>query len=161
MKDLKKVCNIAGFLCLISTMFAVGGLLLDLYYFEHTVIDIIFDSVHIALSLFSCIVYFVFAGKSTEEIINAQKGFFWLMILNIFNGLIVWAVSFWVNFTINKYQIFSNADQQKNENVIDVDEVDKELVKKLEELKELLDKNLISEEEYENLRQEAIKKFMN
>ena len=92
-------------------------------------------------------------------------------------------LSFWVQITINKEvrtagikQFFnmSNNDfstkTEKNEDNPDVIVIDENnysinrnaenLTARLEELKKLRKKNLISEDEYEKLRQEALKKFM-
>jgi len=134
------------------------------------------------LSITTGIIYLCYSKKSKEKILKQRKLFFTLSIVNIFNNLIVWVLAFWVQMSFNREmrtagikQIFSipNNNQQScykkddDENVIIIDEDDYEikhnaqtLTSRLEELKDLRSKNLISEEEYENLRQEALRKFM-
>lgn len=98
-------------------------------------------------------------------------------ILNIFTTLIVWFISFWVQITVArelrtdtlKNTIYGQTTQNTdNSDTIILTEDDYEIKQsgqtlstKLEELKNLKAQNLITEEEYERLRQEAIKNFMN
>jgi len=182
MTNIKKTLKTAGIWCLVASLICVCSLLANIYLFEFSLYNIICDVFGIILSTTTGIIYLCYSRKEKEKVLKQRKLFFTLSIINIFNNLIVWVLSFWVQMSLNREirttgikQMFNipNNNQQpqykkgEDDNVIILDEDDYEikhsaqtLTSRLEELKDLRTKNLISEEEYENLRQEALRKFM-
>jgi len=177
---MKKTLKYGGILCLIASLFDVASLMLDIFYYTFSTYYVVFDSICILLSVGTGIIYLSLMNK-TEDYLKSRRGLFLtLTILNIFNGLVVWVISFWVQITVSRRQQvgtffpFSKENgQQKKDNQqdsgsINLDEesyqerkIAKDLTEKLEELVKLRDKKLITEEEYKSMREEAIKKFIN
>lgn len=183
MNDIKKTLKTAGIWCLIASLLCIASLFANIYLFQFSIYLIISNVFEIVLSITTSIIFLCYSGKSKEIILNKRNLFYTLSIINIFNNLIVWVLSFWVQITINKEvrtagikQFFNipnnnfNNQSEHNENNPDVIVIDENnysinrnaenLTARLEELKKLRKKNLISQDEYEKLRQEALKKFM-
>ena len=171
MKNLKKTLMIAGILSMVFSLFNVATLLLDIFVYKFFLFDVIYDSVCIVLSIATGIVYFVYMSKGNEEILKHKNVFLTLSIINIFNGLLIWIVAFWVEIAVNQYArniFFQNTikfdSQEENEVASDGDYVvtdSSDVVStKLEELKKLFEKNLITEEEYNKMRKEIIEKYL-
>lgn len=178
-KDMKKTLKLAGILCLVASIFNVASLMLDIFYYTFSVYYIVFDSICFVVSLLTGIIYLSLMNKSEDFILSRKGLFLTLMFLNIFNGLVVWIISFFVYFSITKKQRPANFSpfgnergESKNETtddslVINLDEdsykerkIVKDLTEKLEELIRLRDKKLISQEEYKKMREELIKKYI-
>jgi len=172
---MKKTLRLAGILCLIASLFDVASLMLDIFYYTFSVFYVVFDSLCVGLSVATGIIFLSLMDKSEDYLIKRKSLFLTLMILNIFNGLVVWVISFWVQITITKKlqnSTFPNFSENKSENkdgsnTINLDEegykerkIAKDLTEKLEELLRLKEKNLITEEEYKAMREEAIKKYI-
>lgn len=182
MTNIKKTLKNAGIWCLVATIISVLSLISNIYLVDFVLYNIIWDIIGIILSITTGIIYLCYSKKNKEKLLKPRKIFFILTILNIFNNLIVWVLSFWVQISYNKEmrtiqlkQMFNmgnnnqsfNSQNNPDDNIITIDKEDYEikektekLTDKLEELKELRRKNLISEDEYEKLRQEALRKFM-
>ena len=192
MKDLKKTLKIAGIVCLVETLFCIISLLLDIFVFEFETYNVVGDAVDIALSTATGTIFLIFMQKPTDEIVKNRTLFVVLLVLNIFNNIVVWAMSFWVEIVVsNRYRIQmsgevykkfmsvsenddenenseNNNDEEENSEVVIVDGEEynisknkQTLTERLEELENLRNKKLISQEEYMELREEAILKFMN
>ena len=174
MKDLKKTLRLAGIFCMIALCLCVGELVLDLFVYEFSIYLVLSSSVSIALTSATGITYFVLMNKSIDKIVRHKNVFLVLSIINIFNNIIVWIIAFWVQVVIGQHavkkrftEMFSTPEEKKenNSDVIIIDDYEihtakETLVSRLEELGELRQKQLITEEEYKNLREEAIRKFM-
>ena len=91
------------------------------------------------------------------------------MFVNIVNGIIPWLVSFWVEIVITeqyRIKMFNqNMKQHEDNGDITLHDNDYEITSKvdyikseIEKLDELKRKNMITEEEYERLREEVINK---
>ena len=178
MKDFLRTLKIAGILCLVVSLFNIYSLMMDIFVIEFSVYFIVSDSICLALSLISGIIYLCYLKKTEEQILQKKLTFSILLFLNIFNGLVVWIISFWVLIAVNKLQAEKSAvywnkqnenssNSSKDETIIvdgketyEIRQKSQALVARLEELKKLRDRNLISEEEYNNLRQEALKTML-
>lgn len=177
---MKKTLKLGGILCLIASVFDVTSLMLDIFYYTFSVYYVVFDSICIVLSVGTGIIYLSLRNKSEKFLLSRRALFFTLTILNIFNGLVVWVISFWVQITVTRRQQagaffpFSKENAEKkdeneeNSGVINLDEdsykerkIAKDLTDKLEELERLKAKKLINEEEYKTMREDAIRKFIN
>jgi hypothetical protein len=191
MKDLKRTLKIAGILSLVTSLLGIASLLADIYFYPFDPYAISMDMIEVVLSIATGVIYLVYMRKSENEIVSHRGLFLTLNILNIFNNLIVWAVSFWVDISVNnafKKQEFNNftnqafrgrnfQDYQNNqggqysqgsqssqgesqqssefivsENDYSVKKDNQTLQEKLEEINKLKENNMISEEEYYNLR---------
>lgn len=182
MKNTKKMLNIAGVICLIVGLLAIGSLMLDLFYNEYNVYNIVIDSVSIVLSIATGITYLVLAPKDASYLIKNRNLFFVIVALNIFNNLIAWFVCFWVELTISqmsrveKLSTLFDAQQQKptqsnsntDENVIILDKSEYQvqdivdnLKTELEKLEKLKQQGLITEDEYQVMRKDIIDKCFN
>ncbi len=178
MKEFLRTLKIAGILCLVVSLFNIYSLMMDIFVIEFSVYFIVSDSICLAFSLITGITYLCFLRKSEEKILQQKLVFSILLFLNIFNGLVVWIISFWALIAVNKLQaektaVYLNGQSENNFNLsndetiivdnketYEIRQKSQALVTRLEELKKLRDKNLISEEEYNNLRQEAIKTML-
>ena len=182
MTDIKKTLKTAGIWCIVASLLCIGSLFTNMYIFELSLYFIICNVIEIILSITTTIIFFYYSRKTKEEILKKRSLFYTLSIINIFNNFIVWVLCFWVQLTLNKEvrtesikQFFDNPNNDyKTHNQQDEDLADiiieednyttknsvETLTSRLEELKKLRKKNLISEEEYERFRQEALKKFM-
>jgi hypothetical protein len=179
MRDLKKTLKIAGSISLVASLLGIASLLMNIFVYPFDPYYITSDAAEVVLSIITGVIYLVYMNKSENEIINHRGLFLALNILNIFNNLIVWAVSFWVDISVNNalkrqefsnftngYQPFQNQQNSKqneshqtinNEYVMNEDDYSvkkdgKSLKEKLEELNKLKEENMISEEEYNSLR---------
>ena len=184
MKGINKTLKTASIWCFVATLLGIGTLFYDIFAIKFSIYNIIIDAICIALSIFTAVVYLIYSKKTKQEILSKFKMFYSLCFANIFNSLIVWVVAFWVQMTIGREirgqsikRVFTMPNFQteqpektdnENSDTIVLNEEDYEirtyaqnLTIKLEELKNLRSKNLISEEEYQKLRQEAINNFMN
>ncbi len=178
---MKKTLKLAGIFCLVAAIFGVVSLTLDIFYHDFSVYDIVFDAVCVALSISTGVVYLVFMNKKQEYISKRRAIFLVLSILNIFNNLVVWVISFWVQMTVNRElqpnifvhrseSLFENEEKKgstvdgKNVHLSEENysekQIAQDLTEKLNELNKLREKKLISEEEYKQMRQECINNFM-
>lgn len=173
---MKKNLKLAGNLCLIVFAFDIVSLLLDIFYYPFSVFYVVFDSLSIALSLSTGIIYLSLMNKNAEELFKLKPLFLTLLIVNIFNGFIVWLISSFVYMSVtNKQQksffpFATFGEEQKSKETTQTEDINldddsykerkiaKDLTERLEELNKLKDKNLISEEEYKSMREEEIKK---
>lgn len=199
MKDIKKSLKIAGILLIILTILNVAlfvtYILAHIYKFyevEFNWFNTISYLLSIVLSLITAIIYLKIRKLESQEILKKKRLFLILTFLNIFNNVVSWGVTFWIELAVEQQsrkniyvnpQTFSeetkntskyfetendiNSTSQTNrESEIILDENDfkvihaETLTTRLEELKKLRSKNLISEEEYISLRQEAINNFL-
>lgn len=188
-KNIKKTLKIAGILFIILSIIQMVVLGMRIYSMQtgiskikFTWFDYTIDAVEIALSLITGIIYLSQLSKQHDDIVKQNKLFFGLCMVNVLNSLAGWVISFWVQISIEQAKAkeysfvspFQDASNQKqNENNITEDgniimddssyEVlhTETLTSRLQELDHLRNKNLISQEEYTRLRQEAIDKFLN
>ena len=183
MKGINKTLKTASIWCFVATALSIGTLFYDIFAVKFSIYNIIMDSFCIVLSIVTAIMYVYYSKKTKQEIINKHRTFYILCFANIFNSLIVWVIAFWVQmsvgreirgqnfkrvFTMPNFQAENQEEQTQDTSTVILNEEDYEirtyaqnLTVKLEELKTLRSKNLISEEEYQKLRQEAIDNFMN
>ena len=104
MKEFLRTLKIAGILCLVVSLFNIYSLMMDIFVIEFSVYFIVSDSICLAFSLITGITYLCFLRKSEEKILQQKLVFSILLFLNIFNGLVVWIISFWVLIAVNKLQ---------------------------------------------------------
>lgn len=168
MNNAKKTLLISGIICLISGLFSVLALLMDVFETQIQVYAVVLDSLNVALSLTTGIIYLCVMGKGTDWLTKNRMLFVVLMFVNILNGLIVWLVSFWVEIVITeqyRIKMFNQSVKQDENGDITLHDNDYEITSKvdyikseIEKLDELKRKNMITEEEYNRLRQEVINK---
>ena len=180
MTNIQKTLKTAGIWCLVASGIYILTLVADIFLIDFSLYNVILDGVSIVLAITTAVTYLCFSKKSKETILKNKSIFLVFSILNIFTTLIVWFISFWVQTTVARelrtdalknafYNQTSNqtTGNTNNPDTIILTEDDYEikqsaqtLSSKLEELKNLKAQNLITEEEYEKLRQEAINNFM-
>ena len=179
MSPINKAIKKFGIIALITIFINITSLLVDIFMYKFSIFSIVFDSIGVILTLITGITYLCYSQKSANTIAQGKKLFLTISILNIFNNLIVWVISFYVynlsnvmasKIAIQKIQdvqpsFFSNHNEKEEPIIINVEEYDAQsrsdiLVKRLEELKSLKEKLLISDQEYLKLREEAIKEFI-
>ena len=166
--NIKKTLKIAGIICLVACALSAALIFMQWqtvesnYVFYMAIIEIV-------LSVFTGVFYLKYSTKTENEIIEKKTTFFVVALLNIFNSLLVWIVAFWVQIMISKLVMqgsmaeFVAAQQNtvmNDDNESAMDSQAKNLEQKLIELKNMREKNLISEEEYAKLKKEAVNKFM-
>ena len=148
MKEIKKALFVAGIVCVVSSMFSFAQLFSDIFYFNAATYYVVLDGVYAALSITTGIIFLVMRSKSLKEIVEKRGMFITLLVLNIFNNLIVWAMAFWVELLVSRYSRVSNFDYnhvgeqntkvQENEVVLDKD--DYEIKSKVDMLTEEIEK---------------------
>lgn len=172
---MKKTLKISGILCLVASIFNIVTLVIDILSPEFSIYIIVIDSLSVLLSVITGIVYLLSLKKTEEQIIKRNGLYFALLILNIFNSLIVWLISFWVSMAVNNANLEKNAVYLNgNENLSKEDtqgensstnisrenlEVSRNvmrLTERLNELEELKKSKQITEEEYESLRKKLL-----
>ena len=168
---MKKTLKIAGILCLVASAFNIVSLVVDILAVEFSVYIVVMDSVATFLSILTGIIYLVGLKKTEDEIIKRNGLYFTLLILNIFNSLVVWFISFWVSMSVNNASLEKNAvylsrtnensnTQENNANMssenIAVTQNVARLTERLNELEELKRTKQITEEEYASLRKKLL-----
>lgn len=175
MKDIRKTLKLAGIMALIINLLNMGNLLLDIFVYEFSVFAIVEESICIALTFLTGITYLCFLNKSNEQIVKKKGLFLALSLINIFNNIFVWIIALWVEIAVSNIariaymkQMFkttndpnANSDINISENDYEIKKETENLTEALKDLENLKSKNLISEEEYNELRQNAINKFLN
>lgn len=169
MKDIKRVLKIAGIICFVSSALYLFYLVAEIFSVTQNVFSIVSDAVSIALAIITGSVYLQLSGRTVEEIAGKQNLFFTLTILNIFNSFVVWAVAFWVEIVASRlthrdvYMPRKDGEEIGDEIAPDdyeIRDVEKTLSERLEEIEDLKRKNLIMDDEYKALREEAINKYL-
>ena len=168
---MKKTLKLAGILCLVASAFNIVSLVVDILAVEFSVYIVVMDSVATFLSILTGIIYLVSLKKTEDEIIKRNGLYFTLLILNIFNSLVVWFISFWVSMLVNNASLEKNAvylsrtnensnTQENNANMssenIAVTQNVARLTERLNELEELKRTKQITEEEYASLRKKLL-----
>ncbi len=168
---MKKTLKLAGILCLVASAFNIVSLVVDILAVEFSVYIVVMDSVATFLSILTGIIYLVSLKKTEDEIIKRNGLYFTLLILNIFNSLVVWFISFWVSMSVNNASLEKNAvylsrtnensnTQENNANMssenIAVTQNVARLTERLNELEELKRTKQITEEEYASLRKKLL-----
>lgn len=168
---MKKTLKLAGILCLVASAFNIVSLVVDILAVEFSVYIVVMDSVATFLSILTGIIYLVSLKKTKDEIIKRNGLYFTLLILNIFNSLVVWFISFWVSMSVNNASLEKNAVylsrtnensniQENNANMysenIAVTQNVARLTERLNELEELKRTKQITEEEYASLRKKLL-----
>ena len=171
---MKKTLKISGILCLVASIFNIVTLVIDILSPEFSIYIIVIDSLSVLLSVITGIVYLLSLKKTDEQIIKRNGLYFALLILNIFNSLIVWFISFWVSMAVNNANLEKNAvylngnenlgkdTQGENSNTsisrenLEVSRNVMRLTERLNELEELKKSKQITEEEYESLRKKLL-----
>lgn len=171
MKELKRALFIAGIVCIVSSMFSFAQLFSDLFYFNVQTYYVVLDGIYAAFSLTTGIIFLVMKDKPLKTIVEKKSMFITLLVLNIFNSLIVWAMSFWVELLVSRYSKVSNFDynhttegnapKQENEVVLDKDDYEIKskvdmLTEEIEKLNRLKESGAITEEEYKKLKQDLL-----
>ena len=168
---MKKTLKLAGILCLVASAFNIVSLVVDILAVEFSVYIVVMDSVATFLSILTGIIYLVSLKKTEDEIIKRNGLYFTLLILNIFNSLVVWFISFWVSMSVNSAslekkaiylnRVNENSNGQENnvnmssENIAVTQNVAR-LTERLNELEELKRTKQITEEEYASLRKKLL-----
>lgn len=176
MKGLKKTLTIAWILCVVACVFSVYNLVLELKDVTSK-LYVFYAGLQVVLCLITAGIYFVYSLKKEQEIIKKVRLFYTICFVNIFNNIIAWAVSFWVEIVVGRtlararfknVQVQPVFEEVENKDVVDMNEEDYEikksadvLSKKLEELDEKLKNNEITQEQYNQLKNEVINKYMN
>ena len=168
---MKKTLKLAGILCLVASAFNIVSLVVDILAVEFSVYIVVMDSVATFLSILTGIIYLVSLKKTEDEIIKRNGLYFTLLIINIFNSLVVWFISFWVSMSVNNASLEKNAvylsrtnensnTQENNANMssenIAVTQNVARLTERLNELEELKRTKQITEEEYASLRKKLL-----
>lgn len=171
---MKKTLKISGILCLVASIFNIVTLVIDILSPEFSIYIIVIDSLSVLLSVITGIVYLVSLKKTDEQIIKRNGLYFALLILNIFNSLIVWFISFWVSMAVNNANLEKNAvylngnenlgkdtqGENSNTNIsrenLEISRNVMRLTERLNELEELKKSKQITEEEYESLRKKLL-----
>ena len=173
MKQLRKALLIAGIVCVGSAMFSFAQLFSDIFYFQAKTYYIVLDGVYAALSIITGIIFLIMQNKTLKQIVDKKAMFVTLLILNIFNNLIVWAMAFWVELLVSRYSRVStfsynhigeqSVPKQENEVVLDKDEYEIKskvdlLTEEIEKLNKLKESGAITEEEYKKLKEDLLNK---
>lgn len=173
MKQLRKALLIAGIVCVGSAMFSFAQLFSDIFYFQAKTYYIVFDGVYAALSIITGIIFLIMRNKTLKQIVDKKAMFVTLLILNIFNNLIVWAMAFWVELLVSRYSKVStfsynhigeqSVPKQENEVVLDKDDYEIKskvdlLTEEIEKLNKLKESGAITEEEYKKLKEDLLNK---
>lgn len=171
---MKKTLKISGILCLVASIFNIVTLVIDILSPEFSIYIIVIDSLSVLLSVITGIVYLLSLKKTDEQIIKRNGLYFALLILNIFNSLIVWLISFWVSMAVNNASLEKNAvylngnenlgkdtqGENSNTNIsrenLEISRNVVRLTERLNELEELKKSKQITEEEYESLRKKLL-----
>lgn len=175
MKEIKKALFVAGIVCVVSSMFSFAQLFSDIFYFNAATYYVVLDGVYAALSITTGIIFLVMRSKSLKDIVEKRGMFITLLVLNIFNNLIVWAMAFWVELLVSRYSKVSNFDYnhvgeqntkvQENEVVLDKDDYEIKskvdmLTEEIEKLTKLKESGAITEEEYKKLKEDLLNKSL-
>jgi len=176
MKSVKKTLTIAWILCILACVFAVYNVV-DVVRANEGKLYLFYAIFQLCLSVATTIIYFVYSLKKETDILKNIKMFYTICFINIFNNIICWAITFWVEIVMGRtiarvrMRTFNQPikeDEKLDNNVFDIKQEDYQiketadvLSKKLEELDTKLKNNEISLEEYEKLKTEAINKYMN
>lgn len=173
MKQLKKALLIAGIVCVGSAMFSFAQMFSDIFYFQAKTYYIVLDGVYAALSIITGIIFLIMQNKTLKQIVDKKAMFVTLLILNIFNNLIVWAMAFWVELLVSRYSRVStfsynhigeqSVPKQENEVVLDKDDYEIKskvdlLTEEIEKLNKLKESGAITEEEYKKLKEDLLNK---
>lgn len=173
MKQLRKALLIAGIVCVGSAMFSFTQLFSDIFYFQAKTYYIVLDGVYAALSIITGIIFLIMQNKTLKQIVDKKAMFVTLLILNIFNNLIVWAMAFWVELLVSRYSRVStfsynhigeqSVPKQENEVVLDKDDYEIKskvdlLTEEIEKLNKLKESGAITEEEYKKLKEDLLNK---
>lgn len=173
MKQLRKALLIAGIVCVGSAMFSFAQLFSDIFYFQAKTYYIVLDGVYAALSIITGIIFLIMQNKTLKQIVDKKAMFVTLLILNIFNNLIVWAMAFWVELLVSRYSRVStfsynhigeqSVPKQENEVVLDKDDYEIKskvdlLTQEIEKLNKLKESGAITEEEYKKLKEDLLNK---
>lgn len=173
MKQLRKALLIAGIVCVGSAMFSFAQLFSDIFYFQAKTYYIVLDGVYAALSIITGIIFLIMQNKTLKQIVDKKAIFVTLLILNIFNNLIVWAMAFWVELLVSRYSRVStfsynhigeqSVPKQENEVVLDKDDYEIKskvdlLTEEIEKLNKLKESGAITEEEYKKLKEDLLNK---
>ena len=173
MKQLRKALLIAGIVCVGSAMFSFAQLFSDIFYFQAKTYYIVLDGVYAALSIITGIIFLIMQNKTLKQIVDKKAVFVTLLILNIFNNLIVWAMAFWVELLVSRYSRVStfsynhigeqSVPKQENEVVLDKDDYEIKskvdlLTEEIEKLNKLKESGAITEEEYKKLKEDLLNK---
>jgi len=175
MKDIKKTLKLAGIMALIVNVLNITNLLFNIFAEKFYVFPVVEEGICIILTFITSITYLCFLKKTKEQIIQKKGLFLALSLINIFNNIFVWIISLWVEIAVSNLarisymkKMFTNPNTQENGNEIHLSEDDYEIKKETENLTEALkdlenlkSKNLITEDEYNELRQKLINKFLN
>lgn len=174
MKNINKTLKLAGIMALIVNILNISNLFLNIFV-EFSVFGIVEEGICIVLSFLTGITYLCLMKKNNKYLIEHKGLFLALSLINLFNNIFVWLISLWVEFAISslvraeymKKMFNNNKDNQNSDNIVDLNDNDYEIKKEtenlsdsLKELESLKSKNLISEEEYEELRTNLINKFL-
>ena len=173
MKQLRKALLIAGIVCVGSAMFSFAQLFSDIFYFQAKTYYIVLDGVYAALSIITGIIFLIMRNKTLKQIVDKKAMFVTLLVLNIFNNLIVWAMAFWVELLVSRYSRVStfsynhigeqSVPKQENEVMLDKDDYEIKskvdmLTEEIEKLNKLKESGAITEEEYKKLKEDLLNK---
>lgn len=173
MKQLRKALLIAEIVCVGSAMFSFAQLFSDIFYFQAKTYYIVLDGVYASLSIITGIIFLIMRNKTLKQIVDKKAMFVTLLVLNIFNNLIVWAMAFWVELLVSRYSRVStfsynhigeqSVPKQENEVVLDKDDYEIKskvdlLTEEIEKLNKLKESGAITEEEYKKLKEDLLNK---
>jgi len=173
MNKINKNLKIAGFCILGLGILNIYLIVTDFLINKFEIFYLITDIIGLVLSLVTGAIYLYYSKKDKTKIVARHKTFFIISLLNIFNNIIVWFFTLWIQNTITKARFMERGfvvNEYKNtqepdsiildESSYEVKDSVEWLNQKLNEINELKEQGKISEEEYKILREEAVKKYM-
>lgn len=172
MRDLKKTLKWAGIMALIANVLNISSLFFNIY-FDFYLFGIVEESICIALTFVTGLTYLILLKKNNEFYVKHKGIFLAISLINLFNNIIVWGISLWVQIAVSNYArynymktMFKQGNQQNDGSIIlekddyTIKQETEDFSESLKKLENLKNKGEITEEEYNELRQAVIKKFL-
>ena len=175
MNAINKTLKKYGIFALITILINIALLLVDIFVYKFSIFSIVLDSISVVLTLFTGVMYLCYSKQSANKIAQSKNLFLVVSLVNILNNLIIWFMSFHIYILVNALNskmVIQKGIQPslfqtecEDEIIIDIEEYDAKtrsdiLVERLEKIKSLKANNLITDQEYQKLREESLKEFI-
>ena len=169
MRDIKRTVKIAGIIALGINVVNISNLLMSIFAKEFSVLAVVTESICVAITFVTGIVYLCLSKKSNSDIIKRRGLFLTICLLNILNNILVWIIALWVEISVSNAARFGflNHSYNSEDDSIEIDKnnytVNKEtdyLAESLKDLETMKNKGEITEEEYAELRKKLISRFL-
>ena len=175
MKDFKKKLKLSGIIILCCLALNALSIFADFYYYKFSLLGVILDVFGALATIFTGVFYLVMSKKSDGFLLQHISWFNFVSFFNIINIFIIWLLAFYIQimlirgvklnaFNMQKNQATNNTNENEivlNENEYFVHEEMNNLTAELNDLENKKNNNTISGEEYERLKNECIKKYIN